>query len=312
VHGLDANTLLKKADVAMYAAKSSARRVNVYDRSMDNSSARRLALATDLGKAIDHDELDLWYQPVADLGTGQVAGFEALLRWPHPALGFIPPDEFIPIAEQTGLIEPLTWWVVKMALTELRRWRDDGFEFDMAINFSVRSLLDASMVDRLRDMVASFDLVPSNVTLEVTESSMMVELERSEAVLRSLSDMGFKIAIDDFGTGYSSLSRLKVLPVHVVKIDRAFIKNITFDKGDQAIVKSIIDLARVMGHSIVAEGIEDLQTWNRLASLGCDLAQGYYFARPMLARDCRRWVLERQVPSLAPVRSLGLRRIEGA
>lgn len=312
VHGLDANTLLKKADVAMYAAKSSARRINVYDRSMDNSSARRLALATDLGKAIDHDELDLWFQPVADVASGKVAGFEALLRWPHPALGFIPPDEFIPIAEQTGLIEPLTWWVMKMALAELRRWRDDGFEFDMAVNVSVRSLLDAAMVDRLAEMVASFDLVPGNVTLEITESSMMVELERSEAVLRSLSDMGFRIAIDDFGTGYSSLSRLKVLPVHVVKIDRAFIKNITFDKGDQAIVKSIIDLARVMGHQIVAEGIEDLPTWSRLASLGCDLGQGYYFARPMLARDCRRWVLARQTPSIAPVRSLGLRRIEGA
>ena len=312
VHGLDANTLLKKADVAMYAAKSSARRINVYDRSMDNSSSRRLALATDLGKAIDHDELDLWFQPVADIASGRVAGFEALLRWPHAALGFIPPDEFIPIAEQTGLIEPLTWWVVHQALSELKRWRDDGYDFDMAVNMSVRSLLDAAMVDRLRDMVASFDLTPNNVTLEITESSMMVELERSEAALRRLSDMGFKIAIDDFGTGYSSLSRLKVLPVHVVKIDRAFIKNITFDKGDQAIVKSIIDLARVMGHQIVAEGIEDLQTWSRLASLGCDLGQGYYFARPMLARDCRRWVLDRQGPSIAAVRSLGLRRIEGA
>ncbi len=311
VHGLDAPTLLKKADVAMYSAKSSSRRISVYDRSMDNSSARRLALATDLGKAIEHDELDLWFQPVADMASGRVAGFEALLRWPHPALGFIPPDEFIPIAEQTGLIEPLTWWVVNQALSELRRWRDDGFEFDMAINFSARSLLDPAMVDHLRAMVSSFDLTPSAITLEITESSMMVELERSEAVLRRLSDMGFRIAIDDFGTGYSSLSRLKVLPVHVLKIDRAFVKNITFDKGDQAIVKSIIELARVMDHQIVAEGIEDLQTWSRLASLGCDLAQGYYFARPMLARDCRRWVLERQGPNLAPVRSLNLRVVDG-
>ncbi|HMC40935.1 MAG TPA: EAL domain-containing protein [Acidimicrobiales bacterium] len=312
VHGLDAASLLKKADVAMYAAKSSSRRVSVYDRSMDNSSARRLALATDLGRAIEADELDLWYQPVADISTGTVSGFEALLRWPHPALGFISPDEFIPIAEQTGLIEPLTWWVMKEALGELRRWRDDGFEFSMAVNVSVRSLLDTAMVERLRTMVAEFGLAPSNLTLEITESSMMVEFERSEGVLRGLSDMGFRIAIDDFGTGYSSLSRLKVLPVHVVKIDRAFVKNICFDKGDQAIVRSIIELARVMGHRVVAEGIEDLQTWSRLAALGCDLGQGYYYARPMLAADCRSWVMERQTPSLAKVRHLGVKRVEGA
>jgi EAL domain-containing protein (putative c-di-GMP-specific phosphodiesterase class I) len=168
------------------------------------------------------------------------------------------------------------------------------------------------MVDRLNDMVTTYGLAPSNLTLEITESSMMVEFERSEAVLRRLCDVGYKIAIDDFGTGYSSLSRLKVLPVHVVKIDRAFIKNICFDKADQAVVKSIIELARVMGHTVVAEGIEDLQTWNRLAALGCDLGQGYYFARPMLAVDCRRWVIERQGPSLASVRPLGLKRVEGA
>jgi diguanylate cyclase (GGDEF)-like protein len=312
VHGLDAASLLKKADVAMYAAKNSSRRVSVYDRTMDNSSARRLALATDLGRAIDADELDLWYQPVADVTTGKITGFEALLRWPHPALGFVPPDEFIPIAEHTGLIEPLTWWVMKQALGELRRWRDEGYEFTMAVNMSARSLLDIGIVDRLHRLVASFGLAPSNLTLEITESSMMVEFERSEAVLRRLSDMGFQIAIDDFGTGYSSLSRLKVLPVHVVKIDRAFVKNVCFDKGDQAVVKSIIELARVMGHKVVAEGIEDLQTWSRLASLGCDEGQGYYFARPMLAVDCRRWVAERQGPSLATVRKLGIKRAGGA
>lgn len=312
VHGLDAASLLKKADVAMYAAKNSSRRVTVYDRSMDNSSARRLALATDLGRAIESDELDLWFQPVADMGSGRISGFEALLRWPHAALGFVSPDEFIPIAEQTGLIEPLTWWVMRQALSEQRRWRDEGFEFTMAVNVSARSLLDAGMVERLRDLVAEFELSPSNLTLEITESSMMVEFERSEAVLRRLCDMGFKIAIDDFGTGYSSLSRLKVLPVHVVKIDRAFVKNICADKGDQAIVRSIIDLAGVMGHKVVAEGIEDLQTWSRLAALGCDLGQGYYFARPMLASDCRRWVVERQAPSLATVRPLTIKRVEGA
>jgi diguanylate cyclase (GGDEF)-like protein len=312
IHGLDAATLLKNADVAMYAAKRAGRRISVYDANMDHSSARRLALATNLAEAIDKDQLVLWYQPVADITTGTVTGFEALLRWPHPELGFISPDEFIPIAEQTGLIEPLTWWVMKEALGELRRWRDDGYEFSMAVNVSVRSLLDHSIVERIRRMVADFGLAPGSLTLEITESSMMIDLDRSESVLRRISEMGIKVGIDDFGTGYSSLSRLKVLPVHLVKVDRSFVKSICSDKGDQAIVRSIIELARVMGHKVVAEGIEDLATWSRLASLGCDLGQGYYFARPMPSADCRAWVTERQSPSLAVVRSLSSKRVEGA
>jgi diguanylate cyclase (GGDEF)-like protein len=312
IHGLDAATLLKNADVAMYAAKRAGRRISVYDATMDHSSARRLALATNLAEAIDQNQLVLWYQPVADITTGTVTGFEALLRWPHPDLGFVSPEEFIPIAEQTGLIEPLTWWVMKEALGELRRWRDDGYEFSMAVNVSVRSLLDHSIVERIRRMVADFGLAPGSLTLEITESSMMIDLDRSESVLRRISDMGIKVGIDDFGTGYSSLSRLKVLPVHIVKVDRSFVKNICTDKGDQAIVRSVIELARVMGHKVVAEGIEDLATWSRLASLGCDLGQGYYFARPMPSADCRAWVTDRQSPSLAVVRSLSSKRVEGA
>ncbi|HWE55997.1 MAG TPA: EAL domain-containing protein [Acidimicrobiales bacterium] len=312
MHGLDAPTLLKNADVAMYTSKRSGRRISVYDSNMDQSSARRLALASDLGRAIEISELELWYQPVADVTSGTIDGFEALLRWPHPTLGYVSPDEFIPIAEQSGLIEPLTWWVAREAFAELRRWRDDGYEFTMAINVSARSLFDSSIVERLRVMIGGTGLSPSHVTLEVTESSMMLEFERSEEVLRRLSDMGVKIAIDDFGTGYSSLSRLKVLPVHQVKIDRSFVKNICSDKGDQAIVRSIIELAQVMGHKVVAEGIEDLPTWSRLAALGCDLGQGHYFARPMPAKACRSWVVERQGPSLAVVRPLGAKRVEGA
>jgi diguanylate cyclase (GGDEF)-like protein len=311
IHGLDSATLLKKADVAMYTAKSSSRRVSIYEASMDNSSARRLALATDLGRAIEADELELWYQPIADVTSGIISGFEALLRWPHPALGFVAPDEFIPIAEQTGLIEPLTWWVAREALSELRRWRDDGYEFTMAINVSARTLLDTGLAERLRRLVGEFGLTASNLTIEITESSMMLEFDRSESVLRHLADIGFHIAIDDFGTGYSSLSRLKVLPVQTVKIDRSFVKNVCTDKGDQAIVRSIIELARVMGHKVVAEGIEDLPTWSRLAALGCDLGQGYYFARPMLASACRSWVVERQAPSVASVRRLGDKRAGG-
>jgi diguanylate cyclase (GGDEF)-like protein len=309
LHGSDAATLLKKADLAMYSAKSSTHRVSVYAPSMDQHSARRLALATDLARAIDQGGLDLYYQPVADIGSGEISGFEALVRWPHPGLGFVPPDEFIPIAEQTGLIEPLTWWVLETALAELRYWRDAGHDFTMAVNVSARSLIDAGIVERIHLLIEAHGVAPEALTLEITESSMMLEFDRSELALRQISTLGTRIAIDDFGTGYSSLSRLKVLPVHLVKVDRSFVKNICSNKGDQAIVKSIIDLARVMGHRVVAEGVEDLPTWRRLAALGCDLVQGHYFAQAMSATDCRHWVAERQLPRLAAITPLKPKRI---
>lgn len=312
-HGADVSSLLKRADIAMYTAKGSSRHITIYDPKIDHNSTRRLVLASDLQRAVIEGGLELWYQPIADIRSNRIKGFEALIRWRHPELGLVSPDEFIPVAEQTGLIEPLTWWVLRTAMEELRYWRDGGHEFTMAVNVSARSLLDTGIVDRLTGLMADVEVAPSHMTLEITESSMMLDFDRSERILRRLSELGLRIAIDDFGTGYSSLSRLKVLPVDVVKIDRSFIKNLCTDKGDQAIVRSTIELARIMGHDVVAEGVEDIETWNRLEELGCSLAQGYYFAKPMTSDDCRNFVHERQTPTAgAVVRKLVPRVARGA
>ena len=304
LHGDDPTDLLKRADVAMYSAKSSGRGIVVYDPKIDHNSTRRLVLASELQRAVEHGGLELWYQPIAAISSNRITGFEALLRWRHPELGFVPPDEFIPVAEQTGLIEPVTWWVIRTALEELRRWRDDGYELTMGVNVSARSLFDSTMVDRLRRLILDIGVNPAHLTVEITESSMMLDLDRSERTLRRLNELGVRIAIDDFGTGYSSLSRLKVLPVKTVKIDRSFVRNLCSDQGDRAIVRSTIELARVMGLTVVAEGVEDQETWEELGHFGCESAQGWYLAKAMDADLCHTWLTDRQAPTLAPLRRL--------
>ena len=304
VHGADPSTLLKRADVAMYAAKSGHGGVTFYDPEIDHYSTRRLILATELRRAVAASELEVWFQPLAQLGSGEIQGFEALLRWRHREYGAISPDEFIPVAEQTGLIEPLTWWVLRQALQELRRWLDDGYELTMAVNVSARSLLDTEIVERLGWLLSEIGIAPASLTLEITESSIMLEPDRSERILQHLSELGVNIAIDDFGTGYSSLSRLKTLPVQTVKIDRSFVKHLCADDGDAAIVRTTIELARNMGLSVVAEGVEDRPTWNRLLELGCDQAQGYFLSAALPSEQCRDWLRSRQSPSVAPVRQL--------
>jgi diguanylate cyclase (GGDEF)-like protein len=303
-HGVDPSSLLKRADVAMYAAKASRQGVSVYDPRTDHYSTRRLVLATELQRAIDMEMLEVWYQPIADIADGRIGGFEALLRWNHETLGRVPPDEFIPVAEQAGLMEPLTEWVLGQALGELRRWQDDGYELTMAVNVSARNLFDSELVERLRTRLLEAGVAPQRLTLEITESSMMVDSDRSERILARIARLGIEIAIDDFGTGYSSLSRLKRLPVQKVKVDRSFVKHMCADPGDEAIVRSTIELARNMGHAVVAEGVEDQETWDRLAALGCDQAQGYLMAPAMASPECRAWLADRQRPTLAPVHRL--------
>jgi diguanylate cyclase (GGDEF)-like protein len=301
-HGSEPGDLLQRADVAMYAAKSSKRGVVAYDREIDQNTKRRLILATELRMAMDAKELEVWYQPVADMETGEISGLEALLRWRHNDYGSISPEEFIPVAEQTGLIEPLTWWVLETALRELHMWRRDGYELNMAINVSARSLLGPEVVDRLGRLLTDVGVPPGSVSLEITESLMMVDPDLSERVLMQLSALGVRIAIDDFGTGYSSLSRLKRLPVQTVKIDRSFVLNMHLDEGDEAIVRATIELAKTMGHSVVAEGVEKQETWDRLQALGCNQVQGYLVAAAMPASECRPWLRSRQPPKMAPVR----------
>ena len=293
--GDSVDLLLQRSDVAMYVAKDSHASVVVYNDELNVNTPARLALLGELRTAIAHDQLVLYYQPKADLRTGRVQGVEALIRWQHPTLGLVPPDQFIPLAEHTGLIRPLTTWVLNTALRQLRQWQDDGeggfpFGLSMAINLSTRSLLDDTFP---AEVVAALDRweVPAHLLeLEITESAIMADPSRAYRLLTELAALGVKLAIDDFGTGYSSLAYLKNLPVDQLKIDRSFVMNMLDDPNDAIIVRSVIDLGHNLGLQTVAEGIEDGKTWAQLAALGCDSAQGYYLARPMPAEELAAWV----------------------
>jgi len=293
-HGNDPVTLSQHADVAMYLAKQSPQRCAFYDARHDQSSSRRLTLLGDLRKAIATGELCLYYQPKADLRTGLVKGVEALVRWQHPTLGFIPPDQFIPLAEQTGLITPLTHWVVETALRQCREWLDAGRELRVAVNLSVRNLHDAGLPEAIADLLAQYGVSPRLLCCEITESAVMVDAEQALHMLHRLFALGVRIAIDDYGTGSASLSYLKRLPADELKIDRAFVQHVTTDQADQAIVRSTVNLAHSLGIQVVAEGVEDQATWDLLASLTCDIAQGYYLSRPLPPTDLMRWLNARE------------------
>ena len=293
-HGNDPVTLCQHADVAMYLAKQSPERYAFYDARYDHYSQHRLALLGDLRKAIGNSELRLYYQPKAELQTGLVKGVEALVRWQHPTEGFIAPDQFIPLAEQTGLITPLTRWVVETAIRQCREWLDAGLELRVAVNLSMRNLRDASLPDTIADLLAQYRVPPRLFCCEITESAVMADLEHTLHVLNCLVALEVPIAIDDYGTGYASLSYLKRLPASELKIDRTFVQHLTTDQADQAIVRSTVSMAHNLGFQVVAEGVEDQATWNLLASFKCDIAQGYYLSRPIPPQDLVRWLDARQ------------------
>jgi diguanylate cyclase (GGDEF)-like protein len=287
----DATSLMRHADIAMYAAKHSGGGIHFYDRVEDRSTLRRLRLATELRRAIEQGDLDVWYQPVIELSTSSVISCEALLRWSHDQFGPISPTEFIPVAESAGLIDQLTWWVLETALEQAKAWRQLVPGLKMAVNISARSLMSMDIAVRLGEMLERVGLEPSALTLELTESSAMADPQGSARVLSELRDLGVNLSIDDYGTGFSSLSRLKHLPFHELKIDRSFVKEMINDKGDEAIVRSTIELARNLGRTVTAEGVEDQATLQRLESLGCHAAQGFFLARPLPASQCEAWLL---------------------
>ncbi|MGD9703312.1 MAG: putative bifunctional diguanylate cyclase/phosphodiesterase [Acidimicrobiia bacterium] len=296
-HANDSRTLFQRADVAMYHAKAKRSGVEVYDEAHDHSSTRRLSLVGELRHAVESDQLQLYYQPQTDLLTGDVVAVEALARWPHPVLGFVAPDEFIPIAEQSGMIHLLTRWALRTALTDLARWRARWPQLRMSVNMSTRNLVDPSFVSDVMQLLAQTGVDPDALTLELTESSVMGDPNRSVVMLGQLNELGVRLAIDDFGTGYSSLSYLKRLPVHEVKIDKSFVMNMAADADDTVIVRSTIDLGHNLGLQAVAEGVEDIETWNLLVGLGCDLAQGYFMAKPMAPAALTAWLEERTLPA---------------
>ncbi len=290
-HGLDADALMQRADVAMYLAKDNHRGYEIYASDKDQYSPSRLALVGELRAAIEGRELAVWYQPKIDLSDGSVLGAEALVRWNHPRNGMMPPDEFISLAEHTGLIGPLTELVLDKSLEQCRHWRSSGWgDFVVAVNLSVRNLMDAGLPAQVLDLLAKWNLPPSALQLEITESTIMADPIRAITTLTALKRMGISLSIDDFGTGYSSLSYLKRLPVAEVKIDRSFVMGMATDENDAVIVRSVIDLARNLGLEVVAEGIESAESWNYLSSLGCRVGQGYYISKPLPSDEFDEWL----------------------
>lgn len=292
-HGTDAATLLRGAEVAMYAAKGTVERVAEYRSSLDNHSPDRLALSSDLRRAIERDELTLYYQPKTDLRTGRVIGVEALVRWDRPGQGLVAPAEFIPTAEDTGLIAPLGIWVLEAALRQCRRWQIQGYDLTVAINLSARNLEDRALPDVIANRLERAHLRPESLVVELTEGTLMADPERALDVLRRIEALGVRIAMDDYGTGFSALTYLHRLPLSELKIDQSFVRQMASVANDATIVRSTIALAHDLGLVVVAEGVEDAQTLALLGEMGCDVAQGYHVARPAAAADLTRWLAAR-------------------
>jgi diguanylate cyclase (GGDEF)-like protein len=291
----DAETLLRRADVAMYAAKEAGGGYELYHEDLDRHNPQRLTLIGQVRPALESGEFMLYYQPKVRLSDGRVAGAEALIRWQHPTLGLVPPDEFIPLVEKTVLLRPLTNFVIETALRQWREWADIGIRLPIAVNISTRSLLDNTLPTTTEELLRDLEVPPAFLRMELTESFLMADSGRSTTVLDALSAVGVGLSIDDFGTGYSSLSYLKRLPIEEIKIDRSFVQQMHVDANDFMIVRATVDLGRNLGLRVVAEGVEDLQTFDRLAEFACDEAQGYYIARPMPAIEFTRWLSVRNL-----------------
>ena len=278
--------MLRDADTAMYRAKANGRaRYEVFDAEMRAHVMAQLEVENDLRRAVERGELLLHYQPVVEVATGQVAAVEALVRWQHPERGLLPPGWFIPLAEQTGLIKPLTLWVLEEALEQARRWHGEGIRTRVAVNLSARLLHDPDLLARIGTALHDACLGPGVLELEITESAVMANPEGALAVISDLARQGVRFTIDDFGTGYSSLGYLKRLPVHQIKIDRSFVMDMLDDENDASIVRSVVGLAHSLGLVVVAEGVEDEATYDRLSAYGCDYAQGFYLGHPSVSAE---------------------------
>ena len=299
-HGSTVEDLMRCADVAMYTAKDAKNGAVLYEHAAATQRPTRLLLLGDLRRALEQaDELILHYQPKVDLRTGEVSGVEALVRWQHPRLGLIPPAEFIPVAENTGLVNLLTTHVLRRAMAQTAAWLADGLRLPVAVNLSARCLTDPSLLDRVRQLLRQHDLPPQMLRLEVTESAVMANPALATATLNGLHRLGVRLSIDDYGTGYSSMAYLKQLPVDELKIDRSFVLHMTDDDNDDAIlVRSAIDLGHNLGLTVVAEGVERAEHVAALRRFGCDIAQGFHYARPMPPAQLLAWIGEPSILAL--------------
>lgn len=300
-HGINANQLLQKADIAVLLAKQNHQEISFYNESDDHFSKSRLSLLSDLQKAVTDDQLEMHFQPKLNLEHQQVFGVEALLRWKHSTQGWIQAAEIISIAEQSGLINSLTRWTILVCAKQSSEWRKLGLTLNIAINLSVHTLQDESIVEYTQSILNEFEVRPGYITFELTESAMMTNPTRVFKVLNRLSGLGIRISADDFGTGFSSLSYLKHLPIDEIKIDRSFIMDMKANKTDLAIVKSAITLAHNLEIAVVAEGIETTDAQDLLHKLKCDMGQGYYYSRPLASSDFLNWLDALKTRSSSPV-----------
>jgi diguanylate cyclase (GGDEF)-like protein len=299
-HGTDAKTLLQRADVAMYSAKDTRSGGRVYQPEHDRNTPHRLAMIGELDQAINRRDLLVVFQPKLDPVSGLITGAEALARWHHPEQGYIPPDQFIPLAEHSGLIRPLTLHVLEVALRRCAGWRRAGHDLHVAVNLSPNSLLDVNLPDVVARLLGQSGIPAGSLTLEITETSIMADPTGSVRTLEQLNALGVKLAIDDFGTGYSSLGRLRELPIHEVKIDKSFVQRIAVDHRDRAVVRSAVQLGHALDLEVVAEGVEDSETYAHLTREGCNVVQGYYVSRPLPADEFITWLRERPAKIVLP------------
>jgi diguanylate cyclase (GGDEF)-like protein len=307
-HALDADTLLRHADVAMYASKETGTAFEVYDEMIDTHKPELVKLVSQVRPAIDDGQFRMYFQPKIRLTDGRVAGAEALIRWHHPTLGRLMPADFIPMVEKTVLLQPLTHWALNDVLRAWRRWSEEGIKIPVAVNVSPRTLLDQDFPEVVRQLLDRWGVPPRFLRLELTENFLVADSGRSDAVLHGLSQVGVGLSIDDFGTGFSSLSYLKRLPIEEIKIDRSFVSHMMERVEDFTIVRATVELGRNLGLRVVAEGVQDRDTFDRLGDFGCDEAQGFYIAKPLEPQEFWSWLslremsVEAQEPTL-PERS---------
>lgn len=291
-HARTSEELLRRADIAMHAAKESGSGHALYDPTLDKHHPQRLVLMAELRQAIEQNHLLLHYQPKIRIRDKKTVGAEALVRWNHPQRGMIPPDEFIGPAERTGLIHPMTYWLLRTAIQQCREWRQAGLDVVVSANLSARNLLDPKLPGTVVELLRNGEVEPEFIRFEITESAIMTDPAHAQKMLFKLRDIGIRFSIDDFGIGYSSLKYLQKLPVDQIKVDKSFVMHMTQNTGDAQIVRSTIDLAHNLGLSVVAEGVESENILNRLDEMNCDLAQGYFFTKPLSGEALIRWLSE--------------------
>ncbi len=288
-HGKDVDTIIQRAEVAMYAAKQQKIGFALYSPELDRFSPRRLTLMGELRQALQRDEILLYFQPQIDLATGTILQAESLIRWQHPIHGLLAPDEFIDLAERTGLIKEVTSWVLNESINQILQWQKEDFHMTLAVNISPSCLLNTDLPEIIIGSLGSHNLGKSMLTIEITETSIIQDPHLAYEILSRLKNLGADISIDDFGTGYSSLAMLRRLPVSEIKIDKSFVMDMLDNEDDEIIVKSIIELGHNLGLSVVAEGVESLKTAKRLQQMHCDTLQGFYFSKPLPADQFKQW-----------------------